>query len=356
MKATVLHIIESLVMGGAEVLLTESLKGFSDQYRHVVVYMRPPVTLLPEVKADKIYCLNYSGKYSLLKCAYRLKQIIKKEKIDLIHAHHYWPTLVSRLAKHKNIPLIFTVHNALSKDAFELNRLSYYAEKLTYSGNNHVVFVSEAVYKDYDRTIGVKGKADVIYNFVSDQFYDADFEKTESQVAIPFRLVAVATLKDQKNYPLLLAAMELLKDDAIHLDIIGSGPLWSELQNMIATDGLEKVKLKGEQSSVHKLLHQYDGFIQASSHEGFGIAMVEAMAIGLPCILSDIETHKEITAGNALFFDPKSPEECAAKIKVLRDNLDLRNTLMGAGKVRARAFRKQVYLDEIEALYQQYLT
>ncbi|NDK55125.1 glycosyltransferase [Pontibacter fetidus] len=356
MKATVLHIIESLVIGGAEVLLTESLKDISNEYRHVVVYMREPATLLPEVKADKIYCLNYSGKYSLLKCVYRLRKILKDENVRLIHAHHYWPTIVARLAKPKNIKLISTVHGLLSKDAFQSNRLSLYLEQLTYSKKSHLVFVSEAVAHDYKKYVSVGPECSVCYNFVKDDFYLPEYAGQGKVDQKTFRLVAVGTLKVAKNHAFLLEAFELLKQEEIYLDIIGEGPLRDELQRAITNKGLTKVKLQGEHQKIYELLQLYDGFILASTHEGFGIAMVEAMAIGLPCILSDIEAHREVTANNELFFDLSSPANCAKQILKLKNNAELRYKLSLSGKTRAQEFKKEVYLHKIEALYRQYLS
>jgi glycosyltransferase involved in cell wall biosynthesis len=356
LKVTILHIIESLVIGGAEVLLTESLKSISDDYRHVVVYLRPPETLLPEVKADKIYCLNYNGKYSLLSCAYKLRKIIKAEQAKLIHAHHYWPTIVARLAKPANVQLITTIHGLLSKDAFEPNHLSLYLERLTYSKKHHLVFVSETVAQDYRKYIETGPRCSVFYNFAKDEFFLPENNSLVKGSSEGFRLVAIATLKAAKNHTLLLEASKLLKGEEIYLDIIGDGPLKDELQKTIEDNRLEKVNLKGEHQKVYELLQQYDGFILASAHEGFGIAMVEAMAVGLPCILSDIEAHREVTANNALFFDLNSPEDCAKKILELKTNTELRTKLALSGKVRAQKFKKEAYLQQIVALYKQYLT
>ncbi|MBF9252054.1 glycosyltransferase [Pontibacter sp. 172403-2] len=355
MKATVLHIIESLAVGGAEVLLTESLKGISGRYRHVVVYMRPPVTLLPEVKADKVYCLGYSGKRSILLSVYRLRKIINKERVALIHAHHYWPANIARLAKPASVPLVFSVHNPLSQDAFTLNRLSFYMEKLTYRSRHHAIFVSAAVGKDYNESIGIKGNATVLYNFAADRFYSARYAKPVAQPGKGLRMVAVGTLKRQKNYQFLLNVMALVKQREVYLDIIGDGPMMEELQASIKEKGLKNVKLKGSCNKVHEILHNYDAFILASAYEGFGIAMAEAMAIGLPCILSDIEVHREVTGGNALFFNLNSPEDCAAEIMELKENPELRMNLSVAGKKRAMAFQQQNYLSQLETLYKLYL-
>ncbi|MBC5775457.1 glycosyltransferase [Pontibacter sp. KCTC 32443] len=356
MKATVLHIIESLVVGGAEVLFTESLKGFTEEYRHVVVYMRPPETLLPQVKAAKVYCLGYKGKYNLLSCAFRLRKIVKEEQVELIHAHHYWPAIVARLAKPAGVQLITTVHSLLSQDAFLPNRLSLYLERLTYKQSQHMIFVSEAVAEDYKQFINVGSRYSILHNFIKDEFNLPVNSKSGISDSRAFKLVAVGSLRAAKNYDYLLQTFEHLRHEEIYLDIIGDGPLFSELKAFIKEKNLNKVSLKGGCNNVHEVLNQYDGFILSSVYEGLSLAIIEAMAVGLPCVLSDIAPNREVTGGNALFFDLGKPEDCAAKVKELRDNLSLREKLSVAGKARTQAFQKDIYLTKLEALYKYYLS
>jgi glycosyltransferase involved in cell wall biosynthesis len=343
------------VVGGAEVLFTESLKGFTDEYRHVVVYMRPPESLLPEVKAEKVYCLDYKGKYNLLNCIIRLRKIIKVEKVKLIHAHHYWPTIVARLAKTAGIHLVTTVHSLLSHDAFILNRLSLYLERFTYKQDQHLIFVSEAVAKDYRSYVKVGPRFSVIYNFVKDEFFLPEYSASGKAEGYTFRMIAVGSLKEAKNHIYLLQVFDLLKDEKIQLDIIGEGPLRAELEAIISKKGLEKVRMMGERCKLYEFLNQYNAFILSSVYEGMSLAIIEAMAIGLPCILSDIAPNWEVTAGYGAFFDLSSPEDCAASIRQLKANSGLREKLAFAGKSRAGEFRRENYLNKLESLYKQYL-
>ena len=69
------------------------------------------------------------------------------------------------------------------------------------------------------------------------------------------------------------------------------------------------------QDDIPSILEQYDYFIQASSHEGFGISVIEAMASGIPTILSDIPVFREITNGLATFFPLNNVTKAAAIIK-----------------------------------------
>ncbi|MBC5993611.1 glycosyltransferase [Pontibacter cellulosilyticus] len=355
MSKTILHVIESLVIGGAEVLLVESLKGFTAEYRHVVVYMRPPATLLSQVVADKIYFLDYKVKRNIATCILRLRKIIRNEGVNLIHAHHYWPTVVSRLAKPNNVPLLFTVHSPLSADAFQLNRLSLYLERLTYSKSHHPVFISEAVKSDYNRYVSVKGSSSVILNFAGDIFYEHQYKK-ENYTSDSLHLVAVGTLKASKNYSYLLKVFSLLKDYPVYLDIVGDGPCLEQIKEELKAHELENVVLRGLETQPYKILRNYDGFILASTYEGFGIAAVEAMAVGLPCLLSDIEAHREVAGDAALFFDLASPSDCAAKTLELLQSPILGQKLSERARERALKYTRSRYLEQLNKLYRLYLS
>lgn len=354
MKKTVLHIVESLAVGGAEVLFVESLKSITNQYRHIVVYLRPETLLLPQIKAEYIYCLGFKGKLNLMSCAYKLRKILKAENVDLIHSHHFWPTIVGRLAKSKQIPLLFTVHSMLSYDAFKLNRLSFYLEKFTYSQRQHPIFVSKAVMEDYKQYINIKSRYSVLYNFAAEIFYDVKHRKTSfSQGTL--KLVAVGNLKKAKNYLYLIEVFKLLKDFNISLDIYGSGALEDLLLELLDQYNLTKVSIKGCNDKIHKVLPDYDAFILASIYEGLSIALIEAMAIGLPCILSNIKSNIEASGGESIFFDLASPQDCANKLLELLNHPELLQVMSSKSLVRASTFQKQKYLNELEHLYKSYI-
>ena len=337
-------------------LLMESLKDITDSYRHVLVYMRPPTTLLPEIKAEKVYYLGYKGKANMLWCIYKLHRIIKAEKAELIHAHHYWPTILSRLAKPASVPLLFTVHNHLSHDAFHLNRLSLYLEKLTYRETHHPIFVSKAVSEDYHHYIQVRGESTVIYNFVADEFYNPENEKEDRLISSnALRLVAVGNLKAQKNHEYLVKVFCLLKNEEIYLDLIGDGPLMSQMMTLVAENGLKRIKTVGTSNAVFSMLRKYDAFILASKYEGMSLAVIEAMAVGLPCILSDIPSNREVAGNAAVFFSLSQPKECADKIMFLLKNPELMKEMSAASKKKAVDYQKKKYLSELEALYKQYI-
>jgi glycosyltransferase involved in cell wall biosynthesis len=94
----------------------------------------------------------------------------------------------------------------------------------------------------------------------------------------------------------------------------------------------------------------------SSKNEGFGIAVIEAMACGLPTLLSDIPVMKEITSGNALFFKLKNPESLRELLKeILAGKHDL-SELSQKGKILSKKYSKKDYLKNLFEIYEQLIS
>lgn len=104
------------------------------------------------------------------------------------------------------------------------------------------------------------------------------------------RIVAVGRLNPQKNYPLLVDAFrEFLGEHPDYvLEIYGRGDLEQQLRTRISQLGLEdRVILKGFCAQVHNAIRNAAFFVMSSDFEGMPNALMEAMALGLPCICTD---------------------------------------------------------------------
>lgn len=104
------------------------------------------------------------------------------------------------------------------------------------------------------------------------------------------RIVNVGRLHEQKNQALLIDAFAMLSDEARYysLDIYGDGPLKTQLQDKIDALGLSnKVFLRGTYSDIHRHIANARMFVLSSNYEGMPNALLEAMAMGLPCISTD---------------------------------------------------------------------
>ena len=104
------------------------------------------------------------------------------------------------------------------------------------------------------------------------------------------RIVSVGRLNPQKNIPMLISAFEEFSSAHSNyiLEIYGEGVLENELKELIREKGLEdRVFLKGFQKDVHERIKNASLFVMPSNFEGMPNALIEAMAVGLPCISTD---------------------------------------------------------------------
>jgi glycosyltransferase involved in cell wall biosynthesis len=205
------------------------------------------------------------------------------------------------------------------------------------------------VYKDYDACIGVKGPYTILYNFVEDKFFQPDFKRMSYNGTL--RLLAIGNLKYQKNYPYLIEAFKQLPS-SIHLDIYGSGELAYTLQEEIDKFGLHNIRLCGVRRDIDKVLLNYDALIMSSHYEGQPLAVLEAMASGVPVILSDIPVLHEVTDGQALFFNISDPSDLVRKLNALANHdIDL-DAIATANFERARLIAKREnYMHRLKEMY-----
>lgn len=107
------------------------------------------------------------------------------------------------------------------------------------------------------------------------------------------KLVMVGRLDDQKNYPMAFRAIQLVKEryPDVHLDVFGKGILDDELSNLLKEMNLtENVSMCGWTQNALEEYRKHDMFLMTSDMEGMPNALMEAMAVGLPCISTDCET------------------------------------------------------------------
>lgn len=156
------------------------------------------------------------------------------------------------------------------------------------------------------------------------------------------RIVAVGRLENQKNYPLLLRSFACLLEDysEYKLDIFGVGSDKDKLEELAAELNLNaKVNFKGVVQNVHELIKSASIYVLTSDYEGMPNALMEAMAIGLPCIASDCPcggTASLINHGeNGMLFSVGDQEELLLNMrKVLGDKLLADELSINATKIR----------------------
>ena len=167
-------------------------------------------------------------------------------------------------------------------------------------------------------------------------------------------ITMVSRLDKAKQQHLLIQAFGRLAQDYPDwkVEIYGSPnkPFYGwRLKNMIASLGLVgRVELMGNTHRPLDVLRQADIFAFPSSFEGFGLALTEAMAVGLPCmgLKTTSSVNELIVDGVNGFLTENSPEDFAAKLKVLMDDQDLRVKMGRAGHERMKQYAPEKVWDQ----------
>ncbi|MFT3682944.1 MAG: glycosyltransferase [Ferruginibacter sp.] len=350
MKKTILHIIDNLGRGGAETMLVTVIKQLPD-YNHIIVTLRPENEFGNEVQCDKYFCLHLKKILTPL-AVLKLKKIIRENNVSMVHSHLFWSTIVARLAVPKNIPLLTTIH------AFVASSIEYrpwrmrVMEKLTYMvRKSTIIAVAKGALNEYFRFINIKPhSAYHLYTFVDTDVFNQAIKK-QLQPGDSFRIVTVGNLKEQKNHRFLLEAFKELKNENITLDIYGKGPLEEELQQTIKDHNL-KVTLKGQAPDIQNKVGQYDLFVMSSLYEGFALSVLEAMAMGMPLLLSDISSFKEQCDTTATYYTLNDTKDFAAKLLALKNNKAQLEDNGVAAKARVlNNFTLQKHIKHLKEIY-----
>ena len=165
----------------------------------------------------------------------------------------------------------------------------------------------------------------------------------------------VGRLDKQKGHHYLIEAAAKLKDYTIA--IAGDGPLREELKNQASrlnTKALFAGRMMPEEVPI--FMRALDIFCFPSLWEGFGIAIAEAMAAGLPVVASDIAPLREVVGDAGIIVTPRDSTELAKAIKMLIDDSSLRDAFAKKAKDRAKTFSIDRSVKAFESLFDTMLT
>lgn len=248
-----------------------------------------------------------------------LENLLKERHYDAVHVHESETCYVAlRVAKKMGVPCRAAhCHTTSPYEGLkgEVRRLSGCV--LNYHYATHVIgcgqLAGERVFGKHNMK---RKKAMVLPNAVDAEAFSYDAQvrrevRKELNVEDRFVIGMVGRLDELKNYPFAFERMkEILKKipNAV-LIAAGNGPEEAKLRARIQELGLEEyVKLLGRRSDVARLYQGFDLFLMPSLSEGFPVAAVEALAAGLPALLSDTIT-RELSFGSAVEYLPLSEPE-----------------------------------------------
>jgi glycosyltransferase involved in cell wall biosynthesis len=320
----------------------------AEKFQPVVVLERdaPPVYSV----GDHVTLRRLSA-VSTRKAFWPLVRTLRAERPDVVYAAlpHLNILTAAALPLVRRPAFVASVHNNQARELPQLPDGALLGKLIpfSYRSADAVVGVSTGVADEARNVFGAGDKARVIYNPI-----DTEAIRTAAQQPIPHPwltgdhtvLVAMGRLAEQKNYPLLLRSMAELhhQEPNARLLILGDGPLRSELIELGRELGIaEIVDFVGVQQNPFSYIARADVFVMTSKYEGFGMALVEAMALGTPVASTDCDYGpREILQDgrSGLLLADESTQGVAGSLLSLLSDSDRCAHLGAAGKLRANDF------------------
>lgn len=352
MKINVLHIINAMHVGGAETLLANSLAcgGLQQNCNNILVFLGGPSHLLNRIDKDVIIInLNYTSYLKLPKILLQIRKIIKRYKIDIIHSHLSPVGSYTRFIAPPKIPLVHTLHIMYTHDKDTLPIFLKLDKKILYKHRNTaLIFLSPLLQKDFLQAISsFKGKTFTLPNFVEDKFFELPTPTDKNKI---FKIICIGANRGQKNYLYLFKIAGYLKGKNIEIDIYGGGD-FSEFEKLIVRNKLP-VHIKGLHQNISAILPEYNLFMMPSTFEGYPLSVIEAMASGLPCFLSNIPTLTDIGNDRAIFFNLYDAKKAAEDLIELSQNKIQLQTIARKGKDFANEEgKREKYVSKLIGIY-----
>ena len=171
-----------------------------------------------------------------------------------------------------------------------------------------------------------------------------------------FVVGTVANFREQKDYPNLLAAARLLVDRsvAVRFVAVGQGPLETEMRARRDELGLgDRVIFTGFRDDATRVMAAADAFTLASKWEGLPVALMEALALGLPVVATNVGGVGEAMHDgiDALLVPPSDPAALADALQRVSSDQHLRERLAVASAARANEFDVSRAVQRLEQIY-----
>lgn len=294
-KIKIIFFLSNLAGGGAQRTIVNLLRNINrDSFSICLTLLNlnnndPFLPLVP--KDVKIINLKSRARNSIFK----IRKLIKTNKPDILLSTlpqvNFAVWLGNKLAGNK-AKLILRETNYREK-GINTSLLYHNIYRKIYNDAHHVIGLSDGVTQHMIKSYGLNpAKVTRIYNPIDIEYIVVkSSESCELHFSKTFKMVSCGRLVKQKNYPLLVRALAILKEKGyqdFELFILGDGPQKLQLEEMICKYNLkDNIRLIGYQKNPFPYMKMADLFILSSLWEGFGHVIVESMVCGTPVLATD---------------------------------------------------------------------
>jgi len=302
----------------------------------------------------------------------QMEKLLREVHFSLVHVHTPVAAFVTRLAcqRTNTHPVLYTAHGFhFYKGAPLKNWLLYYnMEKLAARWTDGLITINK---QDYEvaKKFRLRKNGRVFYvpgvgvNVDTTQRRAAAVDRSmrRRELGIDDKstvIITVGELNANKNHTQVLRALSKLRKTNFHYLIVGTGEDELKLKKMVKELSLQnKVSFLGFRKDIPELLTVSDVFILTSRREGLPKAILEAMAVGLPIIATNVRGNRDLVLNgkNGLLVSLDDVDQTATAIEQLMGSKDLRNAMGEKSKELVGQYDLQSIIPLMERIYNFFL-
>lgn len=302
----------------------------------------------------------------------QMEKLLRDVRFSLVHVHTPVAAFVTRLAcQRTNIhPVLYTAHGFhFYKGAPLKNWLIYYnMEKLAAHWTDGLITINE---EDYEVAKRLRLRKDGKLFYVPG--VGVDVEAIQQRAAAIDRstkrrelgiddkstvIITVGELNTNKNHTQVLRALSELRKTNLHYLIVGTGENELKLKKMVKQLSLQNnVSFLGFRKDIPELLSASDIFILTSRREGLPRAILEAMAVGLPIIATNVRGNRDLVkhGENGYSVQLDDVQQTILAIEALSSSKSLRESMGEINREVVREYSLERVLSETEVIYDFFL-
>lgn len=360
---TVAYFIGALSRGGAETLMLDICKNHKNlPYDFLCVY-RHEGNMSKAFRDSGVPMIHIPKKRGYICYLLDIRRALLKEQVTIVHSQTPSNTLLLAFAMiGTGVKIITTFHGHMFADA------PWWKRKVVYRASDQIICVSEYQKRYYEEKWGLpkENKLRVVYNGIDFTKFNQKSERVrELENDGRIRLCMVGNFIKGRSQIVVCKAIRELKVKSRELrenfDFYFIGRRdetepwrYDECVKYCEENQLTNVHFLGGREDVPELLRTMDGFVYSTEHDTFGIAVVEAIAVGVPVIVNDWDVMMEITNQGewATIYKTGDTEQLAEEMEQLIANPAAykKKAKVYAEQVRQR-FSIEAHIERLSAVY-----
>ena len=312
----IMYLLFSFTVGGTEKLVSDICNEMICQGQKVYLYIVNDYyseDMLANL-SDKIHVTLQKrkiGNENIFKTMQKIARFVNKERIDVVHCNSFDSPELLLIAKALNpkLKVLYTVHDI--GQYCTLNKMRVVYRNIIC---NNIIAISNSVEIDIISNGAKRTLVNRVYNAIDLSKYLPDFVNnrtaTMNKKAFAMDNVVVGNVArifpDKKGQDILIRAISKVAQKYPNIKCVFAGAADKEHEkNLVQLKGLvydlglnDNVEFLGNVTDIPEFLSTIEIFVLPSRFEGFGISLIEAMAMGVPCIASNIDGPAEIIGDN----------------------------------------------------------